>query len=86
MGALNLQFFSTGQLVCPEDIIVANDVGGCHVARNVVKKILHVAEKRTDNEKDKLECLAAGELGIDTYKISPPLYEACSKYINTRMC
>ena len=43
------------------------------MARNVVEKILQAAEKRTDNEKDKLECLAAGELGIDTYKISPPL-------------
>ena len=43
------------------------------MARNVVEKILQAAEKRTDNEKDKLECLAAGELGIDTYKIPPPL-------------
>ena len=74
MGAINLPSISTGQLVCPEDVIVADDdVGGCHVARNVVKKILQAAEKRTDNEKDKLECLAAGELGIDTHKIRPPL-------------
>ena len=72
MGALNLPFISTGQLVCPEDVIVADDVGGCHVARNFVEKILQAAEKRTDNEKDKLEWLAAGELGIDTYKIRPP--------------
>ena len=43
------------------------------MARNVVEKILQAAEKRTDNEKDKLECLAAGELGMNTYKIRPPL-------------
>ena len=48
------------------------------MARNVVEKILQAAQKRTDNKKDKLECLAAGELGIDTYKISPPLHEAGS--------
>src|SRR3984885_10902570 len=80
LGAVNVPIIVAGQRVEPGDFIVADDDGVVAVNRAEAVKVAEAAKKRVDAEEEKRKRLAAGELGLDMYKMREKLKELGLEY------
>lgn len=81
LGSVNVPVVCAGALVNPGDVIVADDDGVCVVRREEAETVLAAARKRVAAEEDKRRRLAAGELGLDLYRMRERLAEKGLKYV-----
>lgn len=81
LGSVNIPIVCAGQAIEAGDVIVADDDGVVVVRRRDAAKVLAAARDRIAKEEEKRARLAAGELGLDIYKMRERLAEKGLKYV-----
>ena len=82
LGAVNVPVVCAGVNVDPGDLVVADDDGVVIVPKMLAVEVAQKAQKRHDDEDVKRKRLAAGELGLDMYKMREPLAKAGLIYVD----
>lgn len=81
LGSVNVPVICAGVPIAAGDVIVADDDGVVVVPREKAAEVAKAAEAREANEADKRARLAAGELGLDMYKMREKLAAMGLKYV-----
>ena len=81
LGSVNVPIVCAGASVEAGDIVVADDDGVVVVRRAEAEAVLAAAEERLANEEAKRRRLAAGELGLDIYRMRETLAAKGLKYV-----
>jgi len=81
LGSVNVSIVCAGAFIEAGDIVVADDDGVVVVRRAEAETVLAAAEERLANEEAKRRCLAAGELGLDIYRMRETLAAKGLKYV-----
>jgi 4-hydroxy-4-methyl-2-oxoglutarate aldolase len=81
LGAVNVPVICAAQRVEAGDVVVADDDGVVVVPRSSAAATAEAAARRTANEDEKRRLLAAGELGLDLYKMRDSLARLGLKYV-----
>lgn len=82
LGSVNVPVVCAGAAVNPGDVVIADDDGVVVVPAGVAAQAADAAEAREANEASKRARLAAGELGLDMYKMRETLAAAGLKYLD----
>lgn len=81
LGSVNVPVVCAGAPIAAGDVIVADDDGVVVVPREKAAEVAKAAEAREANEADKRARLAAGELGLDMYRMREKLAEMGLRYV-----
>ena len=81
-GSVNVDVVCAGTLVCPGDVIVADQDGVVVVGREIAAEVARLSIARTEKEQKSRSRLQAGELGVDFYGLRAKLKELGVKYVD----
>jgi 4-hydroxy-4-methyl-2-oxoglutarate aldolase len=81
-GSVNVPVVAAGQLVCPGDVIVADDDGVMAVPADGAPAVADACAGRIAKEAASRAALAAGTLGVDMYGLRPLLARLGVQYVD----